>query len=114
MGLPDVRLVHRGHQRINLTIDQVPVHRRDRRRRRRRDESPAGADDGGGIGGRGEEEHKNNYNFKAESDNDDEQSSFHTERPVVGFNLIPPFHAKKLPVSYVSSAQRGKFNCKFT
>ena len=76
MGLPDVRLVHRGHQRINLTIDQVPVHRRD--------ESPAGADDGGGIGGRGEEEHKNNYNFKAASDNDnDEQGIFHPGRSVV-------------------------------
>ena len=84
MGLPDVRLVHRGHQRINLTIDQVPVHRRDRRRRRR-DESPAGADDGGGIGGRGEEEHKNNYNFKAASDNDDddEQGIFPPGRSVV-------------------------------
>ena len=110
MGLPVLRLGrHRGHQRINLTIDQVPVDR-DRRA------AAVGRKTGAGRGEEEEEEeeHKNNYNFKAESDNDDEQSSFHTERPVVGFNLIPPFHAKKLPVSYVSSAQRGKFNCKFT
>ena len=70
MGPPVLRLGHRGgHQRINLTIDQVPVdhERRSRRHRRRRRD-----DDGGFGGGREEEEeeHKNNYNFKAASDND--------------------------------------------
>ena len=52
-----------GHQRINLTIDQVPVDR-DRRRSRRIDDRAGGE--------AREEEHKNNYNFKAASDNDDD------------------------------------------
>ena len=50
-----------GHQRINLTIDQVPVDR-DRRRSHRIDDRAGGE--------AREEEHKNNYNFKAASDND--------------------------------------------
>ena len=49
----------RGHQRINLTIDQVAVDRGGRSEGRTAAVAAA------------EEEHKNNYNFKAASDIDD-------------------------------------------
>ena len=50
----------RGHQRINLTIDQVAVDRGGRSEGRTTAAAAAA-----------EEEHKNNYNFKAASDIDD-------------------------------------------